>query len=145
MKTWRIDQLLHFYLNFWVLSVCDIHFCIYGTSQDLFLWTNPCGLFWSANTRIEIWTKVTSLNSQYIFLDSRHSEDNENAIMSYPPKWAKKPTAHGFCFLKNFKTKSLWPLFMDGVQLPQGYMATRRREFTFYCKNFWKCSFGVSV
>ena len=28
--------------------------------------------------------------------------------------------------------KALCPLFMDGVQLPQGYRATSRREFTFY-------------
>ena len=28
--------------------------------------------------------------------------------------------------------KTLWPLFMDGVQLPQGYRATTRRQFTFY-------------
>ena len=28
--------------------------------------------------------------------------------------------------------KTLWPLFMDGVQLPQSYRATSRRQFTFY-------------
>ena len=27
---------------------------------------------------------------------------------------------------------NLWLLFMDGIQLPQGYSATMRREFTFY-------------
>ena len=32
----------------------------------------------------------------------------------------------------NFKLKTLWPLFIDGVQLPQGYRATLRRQFTFY-------------
>ena len=31
-----------------------------------------------------------------------------------------------------FKKKALWPLFMDGIQLPQGYRATKRRHFTFY-------------
>ena len=31
-----------------------------------------------------------------------------------------------------FKIKqTLWPLFMDRVQLPQGYRATTRRPFTF--------------
>ena len=39
--------------------------------------------------------------------------------------------------------KTLWPLFMDGVQLPQCYRATTRRRFTF-ChlvpRNSW-CSF----
>ena len=30
------------------------------------------------------------------------------------------------------KLKTLWPLFMDGVQLSQGYRATTRRHFTFY-------------
>ena len=30
------------------------------------------------------------------------------------------------------KKKTLWPLFMDGVQLPQGYRGTSRRQFTFY-------------
>ena len=30
------------------------------------------------------------------------------------------------------KLKTLWPLFMDGVQLSQGYRATKRRQFTFY-------------
>ena len=28
--------------------------------------------------------------------------------------------------------KTLWHLFMDGVQLPQGYRAITRRQFTFY-------------
>ena len=27
---------------------------------------------------------------------------------------------------------TLWPLFVDGVLLPQGYRATSRRQFTFY-------------
>ena len=31
-----------------------------------------------------------------------------------------------------FLKKSLWPIFMDGVQLPQGYKATARKQFTFY-------------
>ena len=37
-------------------------------------------------------------------------------------------------FIESFqeKKKALWPLFMDGVQLPQGYRATTRRQFTFY-------------
>ena len=29
------------------------------------------------------------------------------------------------------KLKTLWPLFMDGVQLSQGYRVTSRRHFTF--------------
>ena len=28
--------------------------------------------------------------------------------------------------------KTLWPLFMDGAQLPQDYRANMRRAFTFY-------------
>ena len=28
------------------------------------------------------------------------------------------------------KKTTLWPLFMEGVQLPQGYRATSRRQFT---------------
>ena len=28
--------------------------------------------------------------------------------------------------------KTLWPLFMDWVQLPRGYRATSRGQFTFY-------------
>ena len=28
--------------------------------------------------------------------------------------------------------KTLWPLFMDRVQLLRGYRATTRRQFTFY-------------
>ena len=27
--------------------------------------------------------------------------------------------------------KTLWPLFMDWVQLPQGFRATTRKQFTF--------------
>ena len=27
--------------------------------------------------------------------------------------------------------KTLWPLFMDGIQLPQGYRTTTRRQFNF--------------
>ena len=30
------------------------------------------------------------------------------------------------------KKKTLWILFMDGVQPSQGYRATTRRQFTFY-------------
>ena len=36
--------------------------------------------------------------------------------------------------------KTLWPLFMDGVQLSQGYKATKRKQFTFYHsvpRSFW--------
>ena len=42
------------------------------------------------------------------------------------------------CLKKTFKT--LWPLFMDAVQLSQGYRATTRRQFTFYHlvpRSFW--------
>ena len=31
-----------------------------------------------------------------------------------------------------YKKTTLQPLFMDGVQMPQGYRATSRRQFTFY-------------
>ena len=30
------------------------------------------------------------------------------------------------------KFKTLWPQFMDGTQLSQGYRATVRRQFAFY-------------
>ena len=33
---------------------------------------------------------------------------------------------------QNFKKKTLWPIFIDGVQLSQGYRATMRRHFTFH-------------
>ena len=36
--------------------------------------------------------------------------------------------------------KTLWPLFMDEIQLPQGYRTTTRRNFTFYhlvLRNSW--------
>ena len=36
-----------------------------------------------------------------------------------------------YIFINKLK-KAIWPLFMDGVQLSQGYRATRRRQFTFY-------------
>ena len=41
-------------------------------------------------------------------------EDNSNSMI--------------FALQKN----TLWPLFMDGIQLSQGYRATMRRQFTFY-------------
>ena len=31
-----------------------------------------------------------------------------------------------------FWWKKTWPLFMDEVQLPQGYRATTKKQFTFY-------------
>ena len=31
-----------------------------------------------------------------------------------------------------FWWKKTWPLFMDGVQLSQGYRATTKKQFTFY-------------
>ena len=34
--------------------------------------------------------------------------------------------------LQHKKTLTLWPLFMDGIQLSQGYRATTRRQFPFY-------------
>ena len=43
--------------------------------------------------------------------------------------WSKLRTRF---LLTNVFKKTLWPLFMDGVQLPQGYRATTRRQFTFY-------------
>ena len=38
----------------------------------------------------------------------------------------------------NFLKKTLWSLFMDGVQPPQGYRATTRRQFTFLPLNSQK-------
>ena len=36
-------------------------------------------------------------------------------------------------YLRNKENlKTLWPLFMDGVQLSQGYIATIRRQFNFF-------------
>ena len=32
----------------------------------------------------------------------------------------------------NWSLKTLWPLFMNGVQLSQGYRGTTKRQFTFY-------------
>ena len=42
----------------------------------------------------------------------------------------------GFIYCVNFfkKKKALYSLFMDGIQLPQGYRATARRHFTFTTK-----------
>ena len=42
---------------------------------------------------------------------------------------------HNLCYfmIAHFiHKKTLRPLFIDGVQLPQGYRATMRRQFTFY-------------
>ena len=38
-----------------------------------------------------------------------------------------------YCVFFFFK-KALYSLFMDGIQLPQGYRATARRHFTFTTK-----------
>ena len=35
-------------------------------------------------------------------------------------------------WLVKFSFKTLWPLFMDGIQLLQGYRATTRRQLNFY-------------
>ena len=47
-------------------------------------------------------------------------------------------------YIHNFEQKqTLWPLFMDGFQMPQGDRATTMRQFTFYHlvpRNFW-CAF----
>ena len=32
----------------------------------------------------------------------------------------------------HFRKKTLWPLFLDRLQLSQGYRATMREQFTFY-------------
>ena len=43
----------------------------------------------------------------------------------------------GFIYCVNFffeQKEALWPLFMDGIQLRQGYRATVRRDFTLYHK-----------
>ena len=37
-----------------------------------------------------------------------------------------------FFYLKKKKEKALWSVFMNGIQLPEGYRATTRRHFTFY-------------
>ena len=39
----------------------------------------------------------------------------------------------GLCIITKEKRKvTLWPLFVDGVQLSQGYRATTRRQFIFH-------------
>ena len=40
----------------------------------------------------------------------------------------------GIISIKEIKKtlKTSWPLFMDRVQLPEGYRSTSRRQFTFY-------------
>ena len=38
-------------------------------------------------------------------------------------------------FLKRKKKETLWPFFMDGVKLYQGYRATTKRQFTFTIKS----------
>ena len=50
--------------------------------------------------------------------DRAHVKINQNFKLGLPFLWKKV-------------NKKLWPLFMDGVQLPQGYRATKGREFTF--------------
>ena len=99
MKTWRIDQLLHFYLifEFWVFVT--FIFVYMGPVKIYFY--GPTHVVHSGlqNTRIEIWTKATSLNSQYTFLESRHSEGNENANYVVSPEMSKK------------KAYSSWVLF----------------------------------
>ena len=47
-------------------------------------------------------------------------------VKRYKKSWAAKLN----CSIK--KTLTLWPLFMDGVQLSQGCRATTRRQFPFY-------------
>ena len=38
----------------------------------------------------------------------------------------------GFIYRVNLFKKALWPFFMDGIQLPQGYRATMTGQFAFY-------------
>ena len=55
----------------------------------------------------------------------------------FPKRWKDKRTAFSknnkFTMYWIKKKKTLWPLFIDGVQLPQA-RATSRRQFTFYHK-----------
>ena len=34
--------------------------------------------------------------------------------------------------ISNLQSLLLWPFFMDGAQMPQGYRATMKRQLTFY-------------
>ena len=82
-------QIAPFLSNFWVLRVCDIDFCVYGNCH---IFMGPTHVVHSGlhNTWIEIWTKATSLNRQYTFLQSRHPEDNKNSNYVVCPAMIKK-------------------------------------------------------
>ena len=44
-----------------------------------------------------------------------------------------EPSGIRKCFQNlKLKRKTLWPLFVDGVQLSQGYRANTKRQFTYY-------------
>ena len=53
----------------------------------------------------------------------------------------------GFIYCVNvfLKKKAVWPIFIDGIQLSQGYRATSRRHFTFYTKLLSTLSFPKNL
>ena len=100
MKTGRIDQLLHFYLIF-EFSVFVTFIFVYMGPVKIYFY-EPTHVVHSGlqNTRIEIWTKATSWNSQYTFLESRHSEGKENANYVASPEMSKKAYSSWILFPK---------------------------------------------
>ena len=50
-------------------------------------------------------------------------------VQIYSSSWVLFTVLFIFYF---FKKEALWPLLMDGIQMPQGYTATTRRHLTFY-------------
>ena len=75
------------------------------------------------------WEKNNCLVSEIFRLDKWESSFQEyNLIINGP--WVY-PEAHSQVKYK----KNFMALFIDGVQLSQGYRATTRRQFTFYHSN----------
>ena len=74
--------------------------------------------------------RISSLLLPLILSDNRSFLDNRHQQLINLLKLVSHETGNN----------TLWPLFMDGVQLPQGCGATTRRQFTSYhldSKNSW--------
>ena len=78
--------------------------------------------------------KFLNLLFHFILLPFVQMQHITIKLTLYLEKRKAKNDTHIHAHKKNIqiKKKTLWSLFMDGVQLPQGYSSTLRRQFTFY-------------
>ena len=99
-----------------------------------FVWKNSLVLNVKVSKSLEVWLLKTSINPDISF-SSDLSRNWEK--LNFEPIWNSVCTLKYLAFGKAVKLffdikKTLWPIYMDGVQLSQAYRTITRRQLPFY-------------